>query len=67
MGWMACPRGQRLYMRTAALYKGTIAPALREQLGTVRLTDLTAGDVQAALTAMAARLSGAEVMDQIFG
>jgi integrase len=39
------------------LYKGTIAPALREQLGSVRLADLTAGDVQAALTAIAARLS----------
>jgi integrase len=46
-----------LSARTVALYKGTIAPALREQLGTVRLTDLTARDVRAALTAMAARLS----------
>jgi integrase len=43
--------------RTVTLYKGTIAPVLREQLGTVRLTNLTAGDVQAALTAMAARMS----------
>jgi integrase len=43
--------------RTTTLYMGTIAPALRAQLGTIRLTDLTAGDVQAALTAMAARLS----------
>jgi integrase len=43
--------------RTVILYKGTIASALKEQLGTVRLTDLTASDVQAALTAMAGRLS----------
>jgi integrase len=43
--------------RTVTLYKGTIAPALKEQLGTVRLTDLTAGDVQSVLTAMAAQLS----------
>jgi integrase len=43
--------------RTVTLYKGTIVPALKDQLGTVRLMDLTAGDVQAALTAMAARLS----------
>jgi len=46
-----------LSARTVALYQGTIAPALREQLGTVGLTDLTASDVQAALTAMAAGLS----------
>jgi hypothetical protein len=43
--------------RTVTLYRGTIAPALRQQLGTVRLTDLTASDVQAALTAIAARTS----------
>ena len=43
--------------RTVTLYKGTIAPALRQQLGTVRLTDLTAGDVQAAPTAGAVRTS----------
>jgi hypothetical protein len=30
---------------------------LRAQLGTVRLRELTAGDVQAALTALAARVS----------
>jgi integrase len=46
-----------LSARTLALYKGTIAPVLREQLGAVRLTDLTASDVQAALTVMAAGLS----------
>jgi hypothetical protein len=43
--------------RTVTLYRGTIAKALTEGLGAVRLTDLTAGDVQAALTAMASRLS----------
>lgn len=43
--------------RTVTLYRGTIVPALKEQLGTVRLTDLTAGNVQAVLTAMAAGLS----------
>jgi integrase len=44
-------------VRTVALYRGTIAPMLRAQLGTVRLRELTAGDVQAALTALAARVS----------
>ena len=43
--------------RTVTLYRGTIAKALREELGSVRLTELTAVDVQAALTAMASRLS----------
>jgi len=43
--------------RTVTLYRGTIAPMLREQLGTVRLRELTAGDVQAALTVLAARVS----------
>ncbi len=43
--------------RTVTLYKGTIAPALREQLGIVKLRDLTAGDVQNALTALASRTS----------
>ena len=43
--------------RTVTLYRRTIAKALREELGSVRLTELTAADVQAALTAMAARLS----------
>jgi hypothetical protein len=43
--------------RTVTLYKGTIAPPLREQLGTVKLRDLTAGDVQNALAAMASRMS----------
>lgn len=38
---------------TATLYGRTIAKALRDELGTIRLTDLTAGRVQAALRAMA--------------
>ena len=43
--------------RTVTLYQGTIVPFLSEQLGTVKLKDLTAGDVQDALTAVAARMS----------
>jgi integrase len=43
--------------RTWTLYKGTIAPALREQLGTLKLRDLSAGDVQNALTILASRRS----------
>jgi integrase len=39
------------------LYRGTIVKALNEQLGGVRLTELTASDVQRALTALAARSS----------
>ena len=35
-----------LSARTVTLYRDTIAKALREELGTVRLTELTAGDVQ---------------------
>ena len=46
-----------LSARTVTLYRDTIAKALREELGTVRLNDLTAADVQKALTAMATRLS----------
>jgi len=42
---------------TVKLYKGTIAKALREQLGSVRLTALTAGDVEKALTTVAADVS----------
>ena len=38
-----------LSARTVTLYRDTIGKALREELGTVRLTDLTAGDVQVAL------------------
>ena len=43
--------------RTVTLYQGTIVPLLSERLGTVKLKDLTAGDVQSALTAVAARMS----------
>jgi integrase len=43
--------------RTVTLYRGTIAKALNEELGSVRLTDLTASGVQRALTALAARSS----------
>jgi integrase len=39
------------------LYRRTIAKALREELGTIRLTDLTAGRVQTALRVMASRMS----------
>ena len=46
-----------LSARTVSLYRDTIAKALGEELGTVRLTDLTAGDVQRALTAVASRSS----------
>jgi len=44
-------------VRTVTLYRDTIAPALKDQLGSARLKALTAGDVQAALTALAARVS----------
>jgi integrase len=50
-----------LSARTVTLYRDTIAKALREELGTVRLTELTAGDVQGALGALAARLSSRTV------
>jgi integrase len=50
-----------LSARTVTLYRATIAKALREELGTVRLTELTAGDVQGALGALAARLSSRTV------
>jgi integrase len=43
--------------RTVKLYRDTIASALREQLGTVVLRNLTARDVQNALTALASRMS----------
>src|ERR1017187_9939118 len=47
--------------RTVTLYRGTIAKALREELGSVRLTELTASDVQGALEALAARSSSRTV------
>jgi integrase len=43
--------------RTVTLYRGTIVKALNEELGNIRLTELTASHVQAALAALAARLS----------
>ena len=46
-----------LSARIVILYRDTIAPALREQLGTVVLRNLTARDVQNALTALASRMS----------
>jgi len=46
-----------LSARTVSLYRDTIAKALREELGSVRLTELTAGDVQGALGVLASRLS----------
>jgi integrase len=42
---------------TVKLYRRTIAQALREELGTVKLTSLTAGAVQKALANMASRRS----------
>jgi len=46
-----------LSARTVTLYRDTIGKALREELGTVKLANLTAGDVQRALTSMAPRVS----------
>ena len=43
--------------RTVTLYRGTIVKALNEELGKIRLTELNASHVQAALAALAARLS----------
>jgi integrase len=42
---------------TVTVYRNTIAKALREELGTVKLTSLTAGAVQKALANLAARRS----------
>ena len=46
-----------LSARTVTLYRGTIVKALNEELGTVRLTELTAGHVQGALAALAPQLA----------
>ncbi len=46
-----------LSARTVTLYQDTIAKALREELGSTRLTELTAGDVQGALGALGALAS----------
>ena len=51
--WLA--RGlDRVSARTVTLYRDTIAKALREELGSVRLTELSASHVQSALGAIAA-------------
>ena len=47
--------------RTVTLYRGTIAKALIAELGSVRLTELTASDVQGALAAIGARSSSRTV------
>ena len=47
--------------RTVTLYQGTIVAALKEELGAVRLRDLTASRVQGALAAIAARMSSRTV------
>jgi hypothetical protein len=54
--WLA-HRVDGLSARTVTLYRGTIVQALNEELGAVRLTELTAGGVQAAFGAIAPRLS----------
>jgi integrase len=41
--------------RTVKLYRDTVAKALKEELGTVRLASLTAGDVDSAMAALASR------------
>jgi len=46
-----------LSARTVTLYRGTIVKALAEELGAVRLTELTAADVHRALSSLASRLS----------
>jgi len=38
------------------LYRGTIVKALNEELGNIRLTELTASNVQGALSTLAGRL-----------
>jgi hypothetical protein len=43
--------------RTVTLYRGRIVKALHEEPGAVRLTEVTASEVQRALGAMASRLS----------
>jgi hypothetical protein len=45
--------------RTVTLYRDTSAKALNEELGSVRLTDLTASAVHRALSALASRSSDA--------
>ena len=47
--------------RTVTLYRGTILKALNEELGNIKLTELTASNMQAALATLAARLSARTV------
>jgi hypothetical protein len=54
-----------LSARTVTLYRGTIVKALNEELGTVRLTELTAGHVQGALAAMAPQLSTLQIAHNV--
>jgi integrase len=54
--WLACGL-DGTSAQTVGLYRDTVAPMLRAQLGTVRLRDLTASDVQGALTALASQVS----------
>ena len=46
-----------LSARTVTLHRGTIMKALDEELGGLRLAELTASDVQRALAAVAPQLS----------
>jgi hypothetical protein len=43
--------------RNVTLYRGTIVKALNEELGNIRLMELTASNVQGSLSALAGRLS----------
>src|SRR3984885_7642026 len=54
--WLAHGVGG-LSERTVTLYRDTMAKALKEELGAVRLTELTASDVQGALAVLASRSS----------
>ena len=46
-----------LSARAVTLYRGTIVKALGEEVGAIRLAELTASDVHRALAALASRLS----------
>ena len=57
-----------LSARTVSLYRSTIVKALNEEPGAVRLTELTASDVQRALAAQAgSRWLGAGPLDEVDG
>ena len=51
--------------RTRELYRDTVKP-LRQRLGEVKLRELTAGDVQETLDALAGRLSSAAFRSPVF-